>query len=370
MPIADRHFIGTVILLIAALAVGVVIAASAAPAHASPAPQETEKYCLGCHAKPDIQMTLPSGEVVSVQVSPDDLAHSVHSPLGIECAACHTEITTYPHPSVDFADRREMTLDYSDRCQRCHSAQFEKTHDSIHYQISQAGNRSAPVCADCHGAHNIRPPDEPRALISVTCGKCHEQIAGEYRESVHGGALVAEDNPDVPVCTDCHGVHNIQDPRTPQFEVHTPDLCAGCHANSEMMNRYGLSSDVYQLYGTSWHGLDLAVYRTRWPTGWHETAICTDCHGVHAILSAKNPASQTHPDHLLATCRKCHPNVGPNWTSAWVGHNRIEARRTPILFYTEAFYSSLTPLVLWASIIYVILQALHALVDRIRRSMP
>lgn len=365
----NRRILIGALVLAGVIAVWAAVAGNPVPALAHPNHQETEKYCLGCHANPDLKMTLPSGEVVSITVLPDDLAHSVHSPLGIECVACHTEITTYPHPPADFADRREMTLEYSERCQRCHSVQFEKTHDSIHNQIAQSGNRNAPVCADCHGSHAIQDPDEPRALVSITCSKCHEDIASEYGSSIHGGALISEDNPDVPVCTDCHGVHNIQDPRTPEFEVQTPDLCAGCHSNAEMMSRYGLSSDVYQLYDTSWHGMDLSVYRARWPTGWHESAICTDCHGVHAIRSTDDLASPTHPDNLLATCRQCHPDVGPNWTSAWVGHNRIDAQRTPILYYTEAFYSSLAPLVLWGSIFYVVLQALHALIVRIRRSM-
>ena len=72
----------------------------------------------------------------------------------------------------------------------------------------------------------------------------------------------------------------------------------------------------------------------------------------------------------MDTCQQCHPGVGPNWTSAWVGHNRIDAQRTPVLFYTQGFYSKLAPLVLWASLLYVVLQVIHMLVDRIRGSMP
>jgi predicted CXXCH cytochrome family protein len=63
--------------------------------------------------------------------------------------------------------------------------------------------------------------------------------------------LIQEDNPDVPVCTDCHGVHNIQDPRTEQFRIEEPDLCAGCHANAELMSEYNLPANVYDLYKLS-----------------------------------------------------------------------------------------------------------------------
>jgi len=261
-------------------------------------------------------------------------------------------------------------LFYYQSCQKCHSTNYEKTQDSMHAKVATAGNQDAPVCTDCHGSHNIQPPAEPRSRISHTCGQCHKQIVDDYKQSVHGGALIQENNPDVPVCTDCHGVHNIQDPRTSQFRIDTPDLCAGCHADSDLMSKYGLSADVYNLYNLSWHGVDVAVYKARWPAIRHESAVCTDCHGTHKILKTGDPASMVSSGNLLATCQKCHPGVGPNWTGAWTGHNKIDRDRNPNLYYTEVFYTSFTPVVLWISILYVVLQIIHAAVDRIRRSLP
>ena len=331
--------------------------------------QETEAYCLGCHNNPDLSLELPSGETLSLFISPEILGKSIHSPLGIECEACHTQITTYPHPKLDYQSRRELARAYYQACQKCHSENYTKTLDSMHAQAANAGNLNAPICTDCHGAHDVQKPDKPRANISATCGQCHTAIFVDYKASIHGGALIQEDNPDVPVCTDCHGVHNIQDPRTSQFRVESPELCAGCHANQELMGKYGLSTDVYNLYNLSWHGVDISVYKAKWPTIWHESAVCTDCHGVHNILATGNPASMVNPANLLATCQKCHPQAGPNWTGAWTGHNRISLERTPSVFYTDAFYSIFSPVVLWGSIIYVLLQIIHSLVERVRRSL-
>jgi predicted CXXCH cytochrome family protein len=356
---------GVAMILTLGLAIGLTL-----PAQADGLGQETEKYCLSCHGNPDLKMTLPSGEEVSLYISADDLQNSVHSPAGIECEACHTQIKTYPHPPIEYETRRQMTRTYYLACQKCHAANYEKAQDSMHAQAAEAGNLNAPVCTDCHGAHNVRPPDKPRAHISLTCGQCHSEISQEYAQSIHGSVLLGEDNPDVPVCTDCHGVHNIHDPRTAQFRVETPDLCARCHANQELMAKYGLSADVYGLYKLSWHGVDVSVYKARWPAVWHESAVCTDCHGIHNIRTTDDPASLVHPDNLLATCQKCHPGVGPNWVGAWTGHNRIDPQRTPILYYTEVFYASLIPLVLWLSVIYVVLQIVRATVERVRRSLP
>jgi len=356
-----------------AAVLGLALVPAAALAGRDPSPPlgpstQTEAYCMGCHAEPGLTMTLPSGEVLSLTISEDTLRGSVHSPLGIECRACHTSITTYPHPALDYATRRELSRGLYQACEKCHADNYSKTLDSMHAQAATAGNLEAPVCTDCHGSHDVHLPDRPRAHISEICGRCHTKIFSEYADSIHGSALLEEDNPDVPVCTDCHGVHNIQDPRTAQFRVESPEMCAGCHANPELMGRYGLSADVYSLYRLSWHGVDVSVYRAKWPTIWHESAVCTDCHGVHNIRSTEDPQSRVNPKNLLATCQQCHPDAGPNWTGAWTGHNRVSLERTPFVFYTESFYTQLVPVVLGLSAAYVLLQIVRALLDRIRRA--
>lgn len=358
-------------LALSLLSIGVLIWTSPARAEAprTDPQQKTEEYCLSCHNNPDLSMTLPSGEELSLYISPQTLIQSVHSPAGIECEACHTTITTYPHPKQTFSDRRSLSRSYYLACQKCHAANYEKTLDSMHNEIAEKGNLDAPICTDCHGAHEVRDPNQPRSLVSTTCGHCHQEIFSDYQKSIHGQALIEDNNLDVPVCTDCHGVHNVQDPRTEAFRIQTPEMCAGCHADPDLMSKYNLPSNVYSLYELSWHGVEVSVYKARWPTIWHDTAVCTDCHGIHDILDSTNPASSVHPDNLLATCQKCHPDAGPNWTGAWTGHEEIDQEKTPFLFYTQAFYTSFTPVVLWASIIYVILQILRATVDRVKRSI-
>lgn len=332
--------------------------------------QETENYCLSCHNNPELSVELPDGESLSLYVSPAMLEKSVHSQAGIECEACHTDIKTYPHPEISYQSARELSRAYYMACQKCHSSNYEKTLDSIHSSIAETGDLKTPICTDCHGAHDISSPNQPRSLVSTTCGNCHTQIHEQYVASVHGKALIDEINMDVPVCTDCHGVHNIQDPRTPEFHVETPDLCARCHADAELMEKYGLSADVYDIYNLSWHGIDAKVYKARWPTIWHDAAVCTDCHGTHNIFSAEDPASMVNPQNLLTTCRKCHPDAGPNWTGAWTGHYSISKERTPFLYYVEQFYASFASAALWGSIIYVALKIIRAIVERIKRSLP
>lgn len=368
MTLLNNHRRALGLLLIGMIVLAVSLIA-AIPVVASPPAQETEKYCLSCHSDSSLSMTFPSGEKLSLYVSQDQLDHSIHSDKGIECEACHNEISTYPHPKIKFETARELSLSYYQTCEKCHSAIYERTQDGIHAQAALDGDSNAPICTDCHGQHDTQPPDEPRSLISQTCSECHAGIYESYKESVHGAALLKDDNPDVPVCTDCHGVHDIQDPRVDMFRVETPELCAGCHANKELMDKYDISSDVYSIYKTSWHGIDISVYKARWGTVWHDSAVCTDCHGVHDIRMTNDPASHVNPDNLLETCQQCHPSAGPNWTDAWTGHNEISLERTPFLYYVNGFYESFTPFVLWICIIYVILQINRSIVNRVRSSI-
>ena len=331
--------------------------------------QETEAYCLGCHADPTLSLTLPSGEVLSLYIDPLQLAGSVHSPQGIECEACHTAITTYPHPALEYQDTRSLSRAYYQACQKCHPDNYDQTLDSMHFRAAESGNLAAPICTDCHGAHDVGDPDEPRAKVSTMCSSCHAEIFAAYQTSIHGKALIEENNTDVPVCTDCHGVHRMPDPRTEQFRIASPELCAGCHANAALMSKYDLPADVYDLYELSWHGVEVTVYKARWPAIWHDTAVCTDCHGVHDIYQTDDPQSSVNPANLLATCQKCHPGASANWTGAWTGHNQISLQKTPFLYYTDLFYSSLVPVVLWGLVIYVVLQILRAVAKRIRRTI-
>jgi hypothetical protein len=357
------------IILFLSILILIILRINTIPVKAEGNQQQTEIYCLSCHSDPELSIDLPSGETLSLYVSPEDIKESIHSPLGIECEACHTDITTFPHPELKYESKRELARAYYLACQKCHSENYNETLDSMHANAAASGNLDAPICTDCHGAHYIHPPDEPRTLISDTCGNCHKDIYADYKDSVHGSALIEHGNPDVPVCTDCHGVHSIQDPRSDVFRIETPEMCANCHADEELMNKYGLTADVYNIYKLSWHGVDVSVYKAKWPTIWHESAVCTDCHGIHDIFRTDDPNSSVHPSNLLQTCQKCHPGVSPNWTDAWTGHNAISLERTPFLFYTKTFYDYLIPVVLWISGIYVILQIIRSTVNRARRSL-
>lgn len=109
--------------------------------------------------------------------------------------------------------------------------------DSIHGRaLSKMGLVVAPSCASCHGAHDIRTKGDPdsrvnRARVASTCGRCHEGIELQYDRGAHG-QQVAAGNPRAPVCADCHTAHQIQPAATPTWRVDVVNECGTCHTES------------------------------------------------------------------------------------------------------------------------------------------
>jgi hypothetical protein len=108
--------------------------------------------------------------------------------------------------------------------------------DSIHGRaLSKSGLLVTANCTSCHGAHDVKPKADPtsrvhRANIPSTCGTCHEGIKAQYVLGAHGtartdGARVA------PVCSDCHSAHQIQRADVASWQLEVIRECGTCHAD-------------------------------------------------------------------------------------------------------------------------------------------
>nr|MBI2904186.1 ammonia-forming cytochrome c nitrite reductase subunit c552 [Chloroflexota bacterium] len=342
-------------------------AASSAQA-ATPAPLTSEE-CLACHAAPDQTMTLPGGEPLYITVDGEAFASALHGKAGVTCADCHATITAYPHEPLTENNLRDVTVSLSDTCRKCHSDQAAKNMDSVHQKIREGGGvnaSNAAACADCHNPHYTQPPAEPRSRIANTCGRCHSGIAQQYRGSVHGTQLTDENNPDVPVCTDCHGVHTIADPRTSQFLLKSPELCAGCHTNKGRMDKYGINTDVLNTYVADFHGTTWALFEQQTPDQLTNKPLCIDCHGVHNIKAVTDQNSSVIRQNLLTTCQKCHPNATANFPEAWLSHYAPSPQHNALVYYVNVFYSIFIPGVLGSMGLFVVSDAGRRIYNRVK----
>ncbi|MCC7206142.1 MAG: cytochrome c3 family protein [Anaerolineae bacterium] len=327
-----------------------------------PPPLPSDAYCLLCHSKPDQVWTLRSGEQLSISVDPATLAGSVHGDAleggALACADCHGDFR-FPHPATTVSTAREFRLERYASCSACHQDQYTRAQDSVHGAALRAGRMEAAVCVDCHGSHDIQPPDEPRQRISLTCGRCHGPIFEEYRASVHGAALMGEDNPDAPTCTNCHGVHDIENPTTALFRARSPEGCATCHAKPEIMDKYGISTQVFDTYLTDFHGATVALFEHEQhsPGAATNKAVCFDCHGVHNIRAVSGDSGSEGRaairETLLSACQQCHPDATANFPDAWIGHYPATAQDHPGLFTARTVYRWLIPLTIGFAVLVV-----------------
>jgi cytochrome c553 len=107
-----------IVVFLASLGLFVIRANARAGSQTAPSPapaaqtQATDNAtCLGCHANPGQQVTLPSGEVLYVTIDPSVYEASVHGEKGYACVQCHTDIKGYPHEPITAETRRDYSLE-------------------------------------------------------------------------------------------------------------------------------------------------------------------------------------------------------------------------------------------------------------------
>jgi hypothetical protein len=346
----------------------------------STTPIVSNEVCLGCHGTPGLSMNLENGDVLELYVDPATYAASIHGKDGYACVQCHTNLGNYPHPDFSATDLRDVTLQLTNVCDRCHSGEYNLTMDSVHAAAQAAGKRQAAVCTDCHGSHDVHQWTDtqtqeilPSARLSIptTCAKCHNAIYQKYRTSVHGAALTEEGNTDVPTCIDCHGVHNIGNPTTTAFRLKSPELCATCHTNPAIMDKYGISTDVLNTYVADFHGTTVTLFEKQSPDSPTNKPVCFDCHGIHDISRVDDPQTGLQmQQNLLVKCKVCHPDATANFPSAWMSHYIPSPQHYSLVYYVNLFYKIFIPLVLGGMVALVSMDVGHSVYVKARRSKP
>ena len=324
----------------------------------------SDEVCLSCHGQPGATMTLESGEILELYVDPQAFQASLHGELGYACVQCHRTIGNYPHAAFAAQDLRDASLQLYEACKYCHANQYALAQDSVHARAFAEGERQAAICTDCHAPHTMQPLTNPatgailpeaHTAIPQTCAKCHSTVYEKYKESVHGSALV-EGNPDVPTCIDCHGVHNITDPTTTAFRLNSPSMCARCHTDPQVMDKYAISTDVLSTYVADFHGTTVTIFEKQSPDAETNKPVCYDCHGVHDIVRPDDPEKGLSVrENLLARCQVCHPDATVNFPDAWLSHYIPSADKTPLVYYVNLFYKVFIPGVLGGMIVLVLL---------------
>jgi predicted CXXCH cytochrome family protein len=369
--IMQQRWFGLVIVfaLIAALTILFAPAARAdSPTDAPNLAVVENQVCLSCHSNKDLSMKLPSGETLSLYTDAAAFNASVHGKQGQRCTACHVNIESYPHPITTARTIRDFSLQMYGICRQCHEQVYQQQLDSMHAKEIAAGNKDAAVCTDCHTAHYVTNPHNPRSAIPQTCRKCHSLIFDQYKSSVHGSALLDQSNPDVPTCVDCHGVHTIPDPRTAAFRLKSPAMCATCHTDKAKMKKYNLSTNVMNSYVADFHGTTVELFVKESPDAPTNKAVCYDCHGIHDIRSTQDPKSSVVKENLLKTCQQCHPDATADFPASWMSHYDASPTKYPAVYYVNLFYTIFIPVIIGGMLGFVVLDAGRRVLNRFNKS--
>jgi hypothetical protein len=187
----------------------------------------SDQQCLACHSMAGLDKPLASGGTLSLHISGDNFAQSVHASIG--CSGCHTDINLAQHPPAvnPIASQRVFSVAMVQVCRTCHNDKFEQWGKSVHATLVRDGNPDAPICTSCHSPHAVMK-GAAGSLPGVPCKTCHGAIFTAYATSVHGvirehGMLAA------PLCFNCHGAHDVA---VASAGAGRRDVCLGCHTEA------------------------------------------------------------------------------------------------------------------------------------------
>jgi hypothetical protein len=329
--------------VVGSVALAFLFSVAAAPAADLP---EAVTNCLACHGQEDLSLTLEDGTELSLYVNADQFASSIHGPI-LVCTDCHENGYEEGHPKgVSFPSRRAYTISTYELCKKCHFDTYTRTLESAHFEAMKKGNQNVPVCADCHGAHNMQDPHEKGAMMSRSCGRCHNDVYQRYAKSVHGKALVNDGIRDVPACADCHTAHSIEHPATVSFRIGSPHICIKCHGDPKIMNRYGIPTTVATTYLADFHGVTATLANPDQVAQRQLVVTCIDCHGVHDIEAPEEIGAAGMKARVERVCERCHHGAAADFPAAWLSHYQPSLKHAPLVYLVNLLYKIVIPFML------------------------
>lgn len=238
----------------------------------------SQQACAGCH-----------GDVHAILGSSNPKSRTYAANLPRTCGACHGD--------SKLAKQHGLTEVYSQYM------------DSIHgFALTKDGLLVAASCSSCHGSHKVLSKKNPasrtnRANVAETCGTCHAGPKQDYLAGIHGQGA-GTGNSRAPVCNDCHTAHQIADVRTAAWQTKTTATCGKCHQDQLQTYRDTFHAQVSALgYVETAHCWDCHGFHDIRPATDPKSTIaranlqatCGKCHsGVTMSFVSYQPHADRH----------------------------------------------------------------------------
>ncbi len=284
--------------------------------------RETDN-CVSCH--------------IDEEELPEDYSkHDIHLQKGLSCSGCHggnpasDDMDEAMDPDAGFVgvpDKKDIPR----FCGKCHSDidfmrvyqpriptdQTDQYFRSLHGLRLKKGDMKVADCSSCHTAHSIMPASDPRSSVyplnvPETCNTCHGDAdymkeykipTNQYEDfvgSIHGKALLDDQDTGAPACNDCHGNHGAMPPGISSIS----HVCGTCHVNN--MEYFSDSKMGSAFQKKKLHG-------------------CEECHGNHGVQKTND---NMIGDSETTVCSNCHEPGDPGAKVAKTIHLQLTSLST------------------------------------------
>jgi hypothetical protein len=292
---------------------------------------EGKNSCFDCHVELDEK---------NVQIS-QAWQLSVHGKAEIGCADCHGGDPSTNDLILSMSSENSFIGDLTRNqtpgiCGGCHSDvermrqynlptdQYAKYIQSIHGAKIKEGDISVAICVDCHGSHDVKKVADPTSAvyplnIPALCASCHSETAlmepykiptnqlEVYEESVHGVALLVNNDLRSPSCASCHGSHAAKPPTSDEVV----NVCGKCHTATQDFYEESRHSKIEQAAPKCW-----------------------TCHGTHDVYKPDDTL-YINPEPPDQTCSDCHLDA-ENIIIERTSFGNIENRRCDTCHHSDS----------------------------------
>lgn len=166
---------------------------------------EADRACLECHG-PEGPASKPPGAAAPTRpVDGEAFARSLHGSIG--CEGCHENVSLPAHPGNERRPEsaRKYAMAQSKSCRACHARVYKTYERSVHAELLRKGNVAAPVCGDCHAAHEVTPAsvqDGPKNA----CLNCHDDTVAQHAKWLPNAASHVR----AVACSACHAPASLR----------------------------------------------------------------------------------------------------------------------------------------------------------------
>ena len=181
----------------------------------------TNANCIMCHQDKDLNGYTRDSLQVNLTINEGAFNQSIHGQAGVLCVGCHVNFSTYPHSDVEqvtceqchvdnatilvslpYDNGRAMEAHFNETCGNCHADVVNAK--GIHSAVAASGQVNAPLCTDCHGSHEMQAPNVPPQRVNTVCSRCHTGVYQDFQAGKHNAA-----DPLTQTCADCHTPHEV-----------------------------------------------------------------------------------------------------------------------------------------------------------------